>query len=278
MISGWRMTVNLNTSAQQASFSRNSIQNDPTQNFERIGSGSRINSAADDAAGLSISTRFNASISGDQQAIRNSNDAISLVQTAEGGVSSVKDDLLRIRELSVQSANGTLSDTDRQGLQAEVDQLVENISNTIQTSNFNGQSLLNNNSDLQFQIGGDASDQLVVERNNLQQSLEDLGLNDIDISTQAGAVSASDRADDALYVTNETAANLGANQNRLESSINNLSTSVINESAANSRVADADLAKEISDLAAKLVKEQAQTSVRSLSNDNMKLVLRLFEG
>lgn len=272
------MTVNFNTGAQQAAFAQNRIENDPNKNFERISSGSRINSAADDAAGLAISTRFSASISGSEQAIRNSNDAISLSQTAEGALKSVGDDLLRIRELSVQSANGSLNDADRQGLQAEVDQLVENINTTIQDSNFNGQSLLNDSSDLQFQTGPDAGDQLTVERTNVEQGFSDLGLDDIDISTQAGASAAIDLADQALDLTNEAASQLGATQNRLESSINNLEINVESESAANSRIADADLAKEISELAAKLVKEQAQTSVQSQASANMKLMLRLFEG
>ncbi len=272
------MTVNFSTGAQQAAFSRNSIQNDPSQNFQRISSGSRINSAADDAAGLVIATEFDASISGTEQAIRNSNDAISLSQTAEGGVSSIQDDLQRIRELAVQSSNGTLNDQDRQGLQAEVDQLVENISETISNSDFNGVSLLNDDSNVDFQVGPDAGDTLTLERGNLEQQLDDLGVNDIDISTQAGASAALDVVDEALDVTSETAENFGANQNRLESTINNLSISVENESAAKSRIADADLAKEISDLAAKLVKEQAQTSVQAQSNDNFKIMLRLFEA
>lgn len=272
------MAVSFNTGAQQAAFAQNRIQNDPSQNFQRIGSGSRINSAADDAAGIAISTRFDASISGSEQAIRNSNDAISLSQTAEGSVSSVRDDLQRIRELSVQAANGTLSDTDRQGLQAEVDQLVENISTTIEDSNFNGIPLLNNDSETQFQVGPNAEDQLSVGGNNLQQALEDLGISDIDISTQSGAVDAIGVADDALDATSEVSANLGATQNRIESSISNLQISVENETAANSRIADADLAKEISELAAKLVKEQAQTSVQAQANDNLKIMLRLFEA
>jgi flagellin len=272
------MAVSFNTGAQQAAFAQNRIQNDPSQNFQRIGSGSRINSAADDAAGIAISSRFDASISGSEQAIRNSNDAISLSQTAEGSVSSVRDDLQRIRELSIQSANGSLSDSDRQGLQAEVNQLVENISNTIETSNFNGQSLLNNDDDIQFQVGPNEGDTLSLSSNNLQQALEDLGINDLDISTQSGASSAIGVVDDALTATNETAANLGATQNRVESRINNLEINVENESAANSRIADADLAKEISELAAKLVRDQAQTSVQAQANDNLKIMLRLFEA
>jgi flagellin len=272
------MAVGFNTGAQQAAFAQNRIQNDPSPNFERISSGSRINSAADDAAGLAISTRFDASISGKEQAIRNSNDAISLTQISEGSVSSVKDDLQRIRELSVQSANGSLSDSDRQGLQTEVNQLVENISSTIESSNFNGQSLLTSDDDIAFQVGGDAGDQLNVSGGNLQQQLEDLGLNDLDISTQAGASSAIQLSDDALDAISGVESNLGATQNRLESTIDNLSSGVVSESASNSRTADSDLAKEISELAAKLVKEQAQTSVQAQANDNLKIMLRLFEA
>ncbi|GAA3923057.1 flagellin [Litoribacillus peritrichatus] len=272
------MAIGFNADAQQAAFARNRIQNDPTQNFQRISSGSRINSAADDAAGLLISTGFTASISGTEQAIRNSNDAISLNQTAEGAVSSVQDDLQRIRELSAQSSNGTLTDQDRQGLQAEVDQLVENISETISGSDFNGISLLNDDSDVNFQVGPDAGDTLTLERGNLEQQLADLGINDINISTQAGAQSALGVVDDALDVTSQAAANFGANQNRLSSTIDNLANTVVNESAANSRIADADLAKEISELASRLVKEEAQNSAQAQANSNFKIMLRLFEG
>lgn len=267
------MTVNLNPAVSPSSLGTNSAQN-----FERIGSGQRINSAADDAAGLIISTEFGASITGDQQAIRNANDAISATETAGGALNTITEDLQRIRELSVQSANGTLNDADRQGLQAEVDQLVENINETISDSDFNGQSLLSGSAQLDVQIGGDADQQLTIEGADLGTVLDDLGLNSIDISTAQGASDSLGVLDDSLQAVSDVAAELGAGQGRLESSINNLSQNVISESASNSRIRDADLAKEISDLAAELVRDQVQTSTQAQANDNLKLVMRLFES
>lgn len=245
--------------------------------LERVSSGSRINSAIDDAAGIAIASRFTREINALGVASRNAGDGISLVQVADGALNSVSSNLQRIRELALSSANGTLTDQDREGLAAEANQLREENANILENTSFNGRALLNNDDDFSFQIGPNGGDEVAVQGNNLAQALDDLGLNDIDISTQAGASQALSVLDEASEQVNEQSSEFGAAANRFESTIESLNQTRENESAARSRVEDADLARELADISAGLVQEQADIAVQAQANSQSNFVLQLLQ-
>lgn len=251
-------------------------RNDPNVNFNRISSGQRINSAADDAAGLAISNRMATQLGGLTTSIRNASDGVSFVQVESGALSSITENLQRIRELSLQAGNGALNDSDRQAIQKETDQLLESTSSILETSNFNGVQLLNDDATQQFQVGPNVSDTISIEGKNIQQTLTDEGLFDINLSTQAGASAALSTLDNSLDVVSERSSELGAVANRFDSTIDNLQESRINTAEAKSRIADADIAKESSELTAKLIQNQAQIAIQVQANGNRGLILQLL--
>lgn len=267
------ISVNGPTFSSASQATRNTV----STGFERISSGKQINSAIDGAAELSIASRISAQVKGLDIASRNAGDAISLTQVADGALGSINDNLLRIRELTLQSANGTLTDQDRQGLAAEADQLKEENRNILEKTSFNGVSIFNNDSNLNFQVGPNTGDQLTVEGQNLQQQLSSSGLDDIDLSTQQGATDALAVIDQATSDINARASEFGATANRIESTVNELQSSKINASAAQSRVEDADLAKELTKISAGLIQEQAQIAVQAQANASRGFALQLLK-
>lgn len=268
------MAISLN-SAGGISSTLSTNSNTNTQ-FNRIGSGQRINSAADDAAGLAISNRMAAQLGGLNTSARNAGDGISLVQVEAGALSSINENMQRIRELSIQAANGSLNRSDREALQKEADQLLQETQSTLETSNFNGVKLLSDDSELQFQVGPNVSDTISIEGKNIQEKLDGEGLFDIDLSTQASASSALSTLDASLNIVSERASELGAVANRFESTIDNLQETAINTAEAKSRISDADIAKEATDLTANQIKDQAQIAIQAQANGNRGLVLQLL--
>lgn len=243
---------------------------------ERISSGKRINSAKDDASGLAIAQRLNSMSEGLLAATRNANDGISMVQTAESGMGGVTENLQRIRELSIQAANDTLNSSDRKYLQSEVNVLKDEIFRVTDTTNFGGKPLLNSDEELSFQVGPEAGDSVSVRIGNLDQQLQEQGVGAIDLSTAEGANAAIDVIDTALEGIATSQAELGAVQNRFESTINNLSSSYISTESARSRVEDADLAKEISNLTRDRIKEQASIAMLGHANQDRGIVMKLL--
>lgn len=241
----------------------------------RIASGKRINSAADDAAGLAIANRFTTRIDGYGQAVRNASDGKSLIQTAEGGLQSITDNLQRLRELALQSANGTLNDSDRRAIDAEAEALTAEIDRVVQTGSFNGISLFRGGDPISLQVGPDAGDQVAVETGDLQADLA--GLADLDLSTAAGASASLAQVDDALTLVNDQRASLGASDNRLDATISNLLESGVQAAASRSRIEDADYAREVSELAQSRVREQVGTALRVQANADAQRVLRLLQ-
>ena len=225
---------------------------------ERLASGQRINRAADDAAGLVLITQFAAQITGNAQGGRNLSDGISMVQTADAGVSQISDAVQRIRDLSLQSANGTLSDADRAALQTETSALQEQISQTIETTAFNGIPLLTQDSELQIQAGAKAGDSLAVGTRDIQGQLNAFGFDKIDLSTSSDAASALKVLDQSSDYLNGIRGEFGATQNRMDASMRNLEQSNLNTAAAQSRIQDTDYAREIA--------EQAQSQIRTQTN------------
>jgi flagellin len=246
------------------------------QALERLSSGQRINSAADDAAGLAISTGLRSDIQGFSQASRNASDGISLAQTAEGALGSINDSLQRIRELGVQASNGTLNDSDRQAINAEVQQLKDEINRVAESSNFNGISLLSDNNNINLQVGPDGDDTIAAETTNFVEQLQNSGFNDIDFSTQAGAQAALETIDGVQEDVSASRSEFGALINRLDSVTDQLDSSRINSEAANSRIADADFAKEVADKTRNEILLSASIIAQTNQNQRGEYVLQLL--
>lgn len=272
--------INTNVASLNAQNQLTRSQGLSDQALQRLSSGLRINSAKDDAAGLAISTRFDTQIRGLNVAQRNANDGISMVQTAEGGLNETVGNLQRIRELAVQAANGSNTDEDRALLQAEVTQRLDEITRISSDTQFNGQSVLdgqlNSGNAVSFQVGANAGQTIDVSFAE-DMSASGLAVNAIDISTASGASAALDTLDTALDTVNSFRSDLGAVQNRFESTINNLATNIENLSASNSRIVDADFAAETAKLSKANVLQQAGISVLAQANARPNQVLSLLQ-
>jgi flagellin len=245
--------------------------------MQRLSSGLRINSAKDDAAGLAISDRMTSQIRGLNQAVRNANDGISLAQTAEGALSETTNILQRMRELAVQSANDTNTTTDRTSLQAEVTQLQSEVNRIANNTKFNGKVLLDgtySSSGLTFHVGADASQTISVTIGGATGSI--LGVSNVSVSSQSGANSAITTIDTAISSVDTIRGNLGAVQNRFESTISNLQNVSENLSSARSRILDADIAQETSAMIKNNILQQAGVSILAQANQQPQLALSLL--
>lgn len=218
--------------------------------------------------------RLTSQVEGNRQAIRNAYYGISLSQVAESGLQGINQDAQRIGELTLQAGNGTLNDSDRQAIQAEITQLQENITQTVEQTMFGGQQLLTENGNIDFQVGANAGQQISVGTNDVRSSSDDL-LN-IDITSSQGLEDALTAADDALQFIGESRADLGAAQNQFESAVRNLSQADVNTAAARSRIQDTDFAQTASENAAAGVLGQSAISVQAQTNQQQGQVLALL--
>jgi flagellin len=248
--------------------------------FQRLSSGLRINSAADDAAGLQISNRLTSQIQGLDQAIRNANDGISLAQVAEGAMDEITGALQRIRVLSVQSQNGINSSSDRLALQKEVSALKAEISRIASTTQFGGVKLLDGKYSSTFLVGANAGQTISVNisRTGGGFGTSGLGLSTLSVSSLSGASRALASIDSAIGIIDSKRADLGAIQNRFQSTIRNLSNIVENVSAARSRIKDTDFAKETAELTRSQILQQASTTILAQSNQRPQSALSLLQG
>ncbi|MGM0542980.1 MAG: flagellin [Pseudomonadota bacterium] len=245
--------------------------------MQRLSSGLRINSAKDDPAGQAIANRMDAQVRGMNQAIRNTNDGISMVQTAEGALDVINDSLQRIRELSVQAANGTNSPSDLESIQTEIDQRLEEIGRVAEQSNFNGIGLVDSDKSINIQVGANAGDSIAVRLEGM--SVQALGLENFSLLDDASATDSPLAAmDDAIKRIDRQRSYLGAVQNRFESVIDGLDNRIINTSAAQSRIQDADYAREVSNLLRAQLLQQVGIRMLAQANQQPQLVLRLLEG
>ncbi len=274
------LRINTNTpslSAQRSLSMTNQRMND---NLRKLSSGERITRASDDAAGLAISENLKAQIRGNRQAKRNANDAISMIQTAEGGLSEISSIVIRLRELAVQAASDTVGDTERSFSDIEFQQLKEEIDRISKSSEFNGIQLLDGTGGmLEFQVGvhnDPILDRLRYDGTKANTTLVSLGLSGEAVSTKEGAQTTLAKLDDALVQINGVRAELGATQNRLSSTINNLAVSDENLSAAKSRIRVVDVAEETADLARNNIIVQAGTSVLYQANQAPNMALKLI--
>ena len=248
-------------------------------NFRRLSTGLRISTAADDAAGLAISERFRAQIRSTNQAIRNAQDGISLTQTGEGALNEVSNILIRMRELAIQSANGTVSNEDRNTLQQEFGDLINEIDRIAQSTTFNGVPLLDGTgSTITFQVGTGVQagiDTIQLSTSNTLAST--LGLSSLDIGSNGVPSIAITAVDQAVNSVSRVRGQFGAAQNRLSATIANLQIQAENTSAAESRIRDVDVAVETAALTRNSILQQAAISILSQANTQPQAALQLLQ-
>lgn len=269
-----------NMASLEAQRNVNNTQATLASSVERLSSGKRINHASDDAAGLAISSKITAELRGIKQAQRNASDAISMVQTAEGGLGQVNNLLSRMRELAISAANGgTLSDSERGSLQVEFGELADEIDRIVSVTTYNGQVLLNGScSSVSFQVGAfnTSNDRIGIAIDSVSASSLSLGTSNV--STIANAQNSVDSLDMAIKMVASKRAAIGASQNRVVASIDNLSTAFNNLSAANSRILDVDVAEESAVMSRNNILLQAGISVLSQANSQPQAALQLLRG
>ncbi len=276
--------VKTNVASQFAQRSLGNAQKMQNKSLQRLSTGKRINSASDDAAGLAISNKFQSQVRSLEQAQRNANDGISVIQTAEGSLGQMGDILVRMRELSVQSSNGTLTDSDRSFLQSEFSNLSSELDRIAQSTEFNGKKLLQGSAStgITFQIGANntTNDKIAVSIANVRVS--QLGatttntIADQAVSTVTKAQDSLAVIDGAISKLSGVRSKLGAVQNRLDVTVDNIGSSVENLSAANARISDADIAKETASLTKSQILVQAGLSVLSQANQSPQAALSLL--
>jgi flagellin len=277
------LTVNTNIASLNAQRNLSNSSSSLSLSLQRLSSGLRVNSAKDDAAGLAISQTLTAAIRGNNQAIRNANDGVSVGQTAEGALGQIGNNLQRIREIAVQASNDSVSDTNRSQLQKEVDQLTQEISRIVTTTQFNGTALLSGGAALNFQVGssGSADNQITVNAGDLTAiagyaaSLTATGT--VDVTTSSNASAALSALDGAINSVSDSRATFGAVQNRFDAVVANLSNYVENLSAANSRIIDVDFAAETANLTKNQILQQAGTSILKQANSLTQSALTLLQ-
>lgn len=277
------ISINTNVGSLNAQRNLNRTQTSQARNLARLSSGLRINQASDDAAGLAISEKLSSQVRSLSQAQRNANDAVSLLQTAEGAMNETSGLLIRMRELSVQSANDTVGSTERQFLQNELSDLRDEVNRIAEVTEFNGTKLIDGTAtSLTFQVGinNTTNDRISVGINDMHAAA--LGtstaasLAAVNINTITGAQSALSVLDDAITDVSAGRAELGAVQNRMAVSIQNLATAGENLAAANSRIRDADIAQESAALTKNSILMQAGVSVLAQANQQPALALSLL--
>lgn len=243
--------------------------------FQRLSSGFRINSAADDAAGLQITNRMTSQIEGLNQAVRNAQDGISLAQVAEGAMQEITNSLHRIRQLAIQSQNGVNATADRVAIQMEVSALKTEINRIASASEFGGVKILDGSFEGTFLVGANAGQNIsvVLDRNF---NVAGLGLTSLNVDTFAGAAKALVDLDDAISSIGSYRARLGAVQNRFQSTIRNLTNISENVSTARSRIMDTDFAKETAELTRNQILQQASTSILGQANQRPQAALSLL--
>ena len=274
------LRVNTNVTSLNAQKNLSSVTERLSTNFRRLSTGLRIATAADDAAGLAISERLRAQIRSLEQAKRNSNDGISLIQTAEGSLNEANGILVRLRELAIQASNGTVSDQDKATLNTEFTTLVGEIDRIGRSSAFNGINLLDGSAtQVSFHVGLGVSttiDQISVTFTPTLSTT--LALNSLDIGSTGSTSTAITNIDAAINTVSALRGRLGAAQNRLQSTINNTASTVENLSAAESRIRDVDVAYETSQLTRNQILQQASISILSQANAQPQSALSLLRG
>ncbi|OMH38278.1 flagellin [Motiliproteus sp. MSK22-1] len=266
------MAVEFNPSISQT------ISNRLISSSEQISSGKRINSASDDVAGFGVSVKINTQIRSQNTAVTNAISGISLLQTADAGLQQLGDGLQRLRELTIQSGNSILNSSDRQSLQQQADQILLQIQESINSTSFNGLRPLAQQGSTDLQIGSQAGDNVSVPSFNLNQRLDDFGLNSFDLTDPTHFESSLSALDQSLSVIDSAAAEFGASRNRLDSVINNLQISNEQQAKSASAIEDSDVAKAISELIHNRLLQQSIIALQAQANSQRGDVLALLSG
>ncbi|MDO9536603.1 MAG: flagellin [Bacillota bacterium] len=271
------MRINTNISAMNAHRQLGANQTNSQKSLEKLSSGFRINRAGDDAAGLAISEKMRGQIRGLNQATRNAQDGISLIQTAEGALNESHSILQRMRELAVQSATDTGTNDDRAELQKEVTALITELDRIADDTEFNTQKLLDGSFTAKiFHIGANAGQNLTVDISDMGTSEFGLGVDGVDVATQTNADVAITTINAAITTVSSERSKMGALQNRLEHTIANLGTSSENLAAAESRIRDVDMAAEMMEFTKTNILNQAATAMLAQANMAPQTVLQLL--
>ena len=296
--------INTNISALQAANASNMAAMMTAKSSQQLSTGLKINSAADNAAGLSIVNTMTSQINGMQQSVQNANDGISLAQTAGGALNEVTNMLQRIRQLAVQSSSGTYQASDRTSMQSEVSNLTQQISSILNTTQFNGIAVFavtsgapasNGSQDATFQIqtgadnSGSTGNTVTLDSvafngstffgtGNTAYSSASSTTQALDVTSQSSAATTITNVDAALGQVNATQSSLGAGQNRLQSVVNNLNTNITNLSSARSQIQDTDYSASTTQLAKSQILSQASTAMLAQANQSQQNVLSLIKG
>jgi flagellin len=277
------MSLDINTNIASIDAQRNlaNTQLSLNQSMQRLSSGLRINSAADDAAGMAISENMQANIGSMNQAVRNANDGISMTETAEGALNETSSILINMRQLATQASNGTMSSSDLANIGVEFSALQSEITRISAVTSFNGMNLLDGTlsgagKTLQIGAGDTGNDQLSVTIGKADATTLGVG-SGVSVSSQSSAISSLAAIDAAINSVSTMQGNLGTVQNRLQDAISNLQVAVENTTAANSRIVDVDVASETANLSRTQVLEQAGVSVLSQANQLPQLALKLLQ-
>ena len=269
------LVINTNVGSMNAQRQLQKSSKGLGETFKRLASGMRVNSARDDAAGLTISTRMSAQIRGLNQSQRNANDGVSLMQVAEGALEETVSSLQRMRELAVQASNASYTSADRATMDKETTQLLAEVQRVAGQTQFNGMSLLNGSFDARtFQVGANSGQSVTISIKTASTAA--LGVDKIAVSTSDLANKAITAIDTALSSISDIRANLGAMQNRFESTVTNLANVVENTSSANSRIMDMDVAEETAKLTRNSILQQAGTAILAQANQQPQLALQLL--
>ncbi|MFN7729691.1 MAG: flagellin [Bdellovibrio sp.] len=274
------MRISTNVASINAQRTLSTSQREIGKSMAQLSSGSRITKAADDAAGLGISENLKSQIRSYAQASRNANDGISMVQVAEGGLGEISNILTRMRELGVQSASDTLGDKERSYLNVEVQQLKSEMERIAKTTRFGTQSLLDGTGkEFEIQVGinnNKGEDRISFDSSTLNATLDELGVGSVDFGSKEGAHEALSLVDDAQSKVASFRANIGALQNRFQSTVENLGVQHENLAAANSRIRDADIAASSAEMARNSVLLNASTSTLAQANMQPQLAMKLI--
>jgi flagellin len=271
------LRINTNIASVNAQRNLTNSTNALSRSLERLSSGLRITRASDDAAGLAISERLRAETRSYEQASRNALDGISLLQVAEGALNEVSGILVRMKELSIQSANGTLGTSERGTVNQEAQDLVSEINRVAAVTSFNGTLLLDGSAPtVNFQVGAGSTSNDVISVTGVDATATGLGVSGVDLSTAAGALAANTAIQAAIDSLSSLRGGFGTAQNRLESTIRSISVAIENTSAAESRIRDVDVASETAKLTRAQVLQQAGISVLAQANTSAQNALLLL--
>lgn len=274
------MSLRINTNLASINAQRNleTQQKRNTHAMKALSSGSRITQAADDAAGLAISEKLRADISGMQMARKNAENAVSFIQVGEGGLNEVNNILVRLRELGVQGASDTVGDQEREFLNMEAQALMEEVDRISHTTKFGEKNLLDGSmTEMEFQVGVNSDEHSTIRfKTDANATTSNLGINGLEFDSKSGARDALDLIDEAIVKVGGMRANYGALQNRLDSTVRTIDVQNESLSAANSRIRDADIAHESAELTSSQILQQASVGMLAQANQAPAAVLQLL--